>query len=262
MPSPFPGMDPYLEDPWLWADFHLTYIVTLRTEMNRQLPMGYVCLADRYVWVQEQENGKSSILGKPDLFVTGQREQSSTQKESATAIQAPVEVLLPSLTEKGSPYLKVIDRDNRRLVTVIELLSPANKAKGKDRDAIIWKRCEYLASGVNLVEMDFLEKGKHLLGGLPPESVTDYYIMVSKATERPHWHLAGGLRSPLPTVNVPLNPDTPDIPLSLQACMNQAYDDAGYAREIDYRQPPNPPLSESDQTWSKTLLAEKRSIKE
>ena len=74
MPSPFPGMDPYLEDPWLWPDFHLTFVVGLRAELNRRLPTGYVARADRYVWVQEPETEERKRLGKPDVFITGEGE--------------------------------------------------------------------------------------------------------------------------------------------------------------------------------------------
>jgi hypothetical protein len=107
MPSPFPGMDPYLEDPWLWPDFHLTFVVGLRAELNRRLPTGYVALADRYVWVQEPETEERKRLGKPDVFLTGEGEAKGAP--ASAAIVAPVEIVLPSLTEKGSPYLKIMD---------------------------------------------------------------------------------------------------------------------------------------------------------
>src|SRR5579871_529379 len=138
MPSPFPGMDPYLEDPWLWPDFHLTFVVGIRAELNQRLPAGYVALADRYVWVQEPETEERKRLGKPDVFLTGEGQAQTAA--SAAAIADPVEIILPSLTEKGSPYLKIVDRANRRLVTVIELLSPENKTTGKDRDAYLIKQ--------------------------------------------------------------------------------------------------------------------------
>jgi hypothetical protein len=254
MPSPFPGMDPYLEDPWLWPDFHLTLVVGIRAELTRHLPAGYVALADRYVWVQEPETGERTRLGKPDVFLTG--EPQHKESPTATAVVAPVEIILPSLTEKGSPYVKIVDRANRRLVTVIELLSPANKAPGKDRDAFLLKRCEYLATGVNLVEMDLLRKGERLPWGIPAAPTTDYYVMVSRAADRPKaqaWPFS--VRDPLPPIPIPLNTGDADVMLPLGACLNQAYDSAGYARELDYTQPPNPPLDEPDATWARDLLA-------
>lgn len=256
MPSPFPGMDPYLEDPWLWPDFHLTFVVELRAELNRRLPSGYVALADRYVWVQEPETEERKRLGKPDVFLTG--ESNTKVIPAATALVAPVEIVLPSLMEKGSPYLKIMDRKNRRLVTVIELLSPANKTPGKDRDAYLIKQSEYLATDVNLVELDLLRKGERLPWVTASIPASAYYLMVSRATERPRGQLwPFSVRDPLPPLAVPLREG--DLPLELGACMNRVYDSAGYARELDYTQPPNPPLDEPDAAWARELLAARSS---
>jgi hypothetical protein len=258
MPSPFPGMDPYLEDPWLWPDFHLTFVVGLRAELNRRMPKGYVALADRYVWVQEREAEERKRLGKPDVFLTGEGEAKGAA--ASTTIVAPVEIILPSITEKGSPYLKIMDRNHRRLVTVIELLSPANKTPGKDRDAYLMKQCEYLAADVNLVEIDLLRKGERLPWLTDSVKSSAYHVMVSRAAERPRgqaWPFS--LRDPLPTIAVPLTVRDGDLAVDLGSCMNQCYDSAGYDRELDYTQPPNPPLDEPDAAWARRLLANRTS---
>lgn len=254
MPSPFPGMDPYLEEPWIWLDFHLTFTVNMRTELTKRVPPRYVALADRYVWVQEPEDEAQTQRRRPDVFVVEKR--TPPEGTAAATITAPVEIVLPSLSEKGSPYLKIIDRFSRRLVTVIEMLSPANKAPGQDRDTYLLKRCEYLAAGVNLVEIDLLRKGNRPPWGAPPPPRKDYYVMVSRAWERPRagaWPFT--VRDPLPTIPVPLNPGDVEVELPLGACFTQTYDNAGYERELDYGQPPNPPLEEPDATWARELLA-------
>lgn len=258
MPSPFPGMDPYLEDPWIWPDFHLTLAVELRTELNRRLPSGYVALVDRYVWVQEPETEEVKRLGKPDVFLTG--EGKSKAPPAAAAIIAPVEITLPSQTDKGIPYVKLVDRAHRRLVTVIELLSPSNKTPGKDREAYLMKQREYLASDVSVVEMDLLRKGERLPWIAPSVAGADYYIMVSRAAKRPLalvWPFR--VRESLPTIAIPLTEQDGDVALELGACMNRVYDSAGYARELEYAQPPNPPLDEPDATWARQLLANRTS---
>jgi hypothetical protein len=171
-----------------------------------------------------------------------------------------VEIVLPSLTEKGIPYLKIVDRANRRLVTVLELLSPANKAPGKDRDAYLMKQCEYLATDVNVVEMDLLRKGDRLPWVAPSVAASAYCIMVSRASERPRAHVwPFSVRDPLPAIAVPLTARDGDIALELGACMTQVYDAAGYERELDYTQPPNPPLDEPDAAWARQLLANRTS---
>ncbi len=252
MPSPFPGMDPYLEDPWIWPDFHLTFAVGLRTELNRRLPTGYVALVDRYVWAWEPETEERKRLGKLDVFFTGEGE---SRAPAAAAVAAPVEIVLPSVTEKGTPYVKIVDRAYRRLVTVIELLSPANKTPGKDRDAYLMKQREYLATDVNVVEMDLLRKGERWSWMAPSVVASAYYVMVSRAAERPRGHAwPFSVRDSLPTIAVPLTVRDGDVALELRLWMNQVYDSAGYDRELDYTQPPNPPLDESDAVWARELL--------
>jgi hypothetical protein len=258
MPSPFPGMDPYLEDPWIWPDFHLTYAVALRTELNRRLPPGYVALVDRYVWVQEPETEERKRLGNPDVFLTG--ESTSKGPPAAAVAAAPVEITLPSPIDKGIPYVRITDRAHRRLVTIIELLSPANKTPGRDQDAYLMKQREYLASDVNVVEMDLLRRGERLPWIAPSVAAADYYVMVSRAEERPRafvWPFS--VREPLPPIAIPLTVQDGEVALELGSCMNQVYDSAGYARELDYAQPPKPPLDEPDATWARELLANRTS---
>jgi hypothetical protein len=247
-------MDPYLEDPWLWPDLHLTLMVCIRAALTRTLPRGYSALVDRYVWVQEPETEGRTRLGKPDVFLT--EESLSREGSAAAALAAPVEVVLPLVTEKGSPYLKIVDQRSRRLVTVLELLSPANKTAGKDRDAFLLKYYEYLGTRLNLVEIDLLRKGERVPWGMPPGPSADYYVMVSRAEDRPRAHVwPFSVRNPLPVIPVPLNPADGDIGLALRDCLDVAYDSASYDRELDYTQPPNPPLDGPDATWARQLLA-------
>ncbi|HZZ79271.1 MAG TPA: DUF4058 family protein [Gemmataceae bacterium] len=42
MPSPFPGMDPFLEEPAIWPTIHPGLISFLWMELNHHLPAGYV----------------------------------------------------------------------------------------------------------------------------------------------------------------------------------------------------------------------------
>jgi Protein of unknown function (DUF4058) len=38
MPSPFPGMDPFLENPGIFSDFHDSFITYLRENLQANLP--------------------------------------------------------------------------------------------------------------------------------------------------------------------------------------------------------------------------------
>src|SRR5262245_52423478 len=151
MMSPFPGMDPYLEDPGIWEDFHLTLIVALRGQLNRTLPPGYTASADRHVWIEDPESDERQWRD-PDVFVSREKgKKRRVRGNGRTAVAAPQVITVPVGDRKGTPYLKVIDDQERRVVTVFELLSPTNKKSGPQRNAYLEKREEYLTSGVNLV---------------------------------------------------------------------------------------------------------------
>jgi len=225
MLSPFPGMDPYLEDPAIWSDFHGTTLMGLRAELNERLPAPYLARWDRYVWVDEADVEPVRPLGKPDVFMVDQLSRSSEVEQAALGIAAPAMATVPEVEPRGKPYIKIIDRRGRRVVTVIEFLSPANKSSGKDREAYLAKRQEYFRTGTNLVEMDFLRAGLRppVQEKLPPAS---YYLLVSRAVDFPRvgiWPL--GIRDRLPTIPVPLNPDDPPVMLDLRPCMDRAYDE-------------------------------------
>jgi hypothetical protein len=242
MPSPFPGMDPYLEEPSLWPDVHTSLLVEVRTALNAILPERYGAFIDCYVWLHE-----------PDAYIVACE---PTAGEATVAIPAPAVVTLPAMQRQGQRYLRIIDRRNRRVVTVLELLSPSNKEAGLDRENYLTKRNEYLAAGTNLVEIDLLRWGQRLPLGEPNPAPADYYVLVSRAAEFPRagiWPFS--VRDPLPPILVPLNPEDQPVTLDLKACLDLVYDKARYDLELDYSVPPVPPLREPDAAWARQLLA-------
>jgi hypothetical protein len=255
MPSPFPGMDPYLEEPSLWPDCHLGIIAGMRAVLNAHLPERYAAYADRYVWLHEPDADTRVRMGKPDIYVADRGGEATGSNGGATLV-APTVVTLPVVRRQGNRFIKIIDRQSRRVVTVIELLSPANKNPGEDREAYVAKRNEYLATGTNLVEVDLLRTGERLPLGEPAPPPADYYILVCRANEFPKagvWPLS--VRDPLPAIPVPLNPQDQPVLLPLKPCLDRAYDEAPYSREVNYAEPPDPPLPEPDATWARELLA-------
>jgi hypothetical protein len=220
MPFPFPGMDPYLEEPAIWPDYHTTFLLHLRAEISLRLPSRYVARLDRYVWI-------------------------------------PATGKMPSVRKRGHRYLKIIDAMGKHVITVIEVLSPSNKTPGEDRDAYLAKRSEYLAGGANFVELNLLRGGKQSPMGKPPPPKSDYVaIVVSQATEFPNagiWPF--GLRDRLPAIPIPLGADEKPIEVDLQACHDLAWRDGQYDKDIDHAaEHPDPPLSRADSLWLRKLL--------
>jgi hypothetical protein len=257
MRSPFPGMDPYLEEPNLWPDVHLTLIIAMRGALNAALPKGYVAAADKYVWIHEPDADERTRVVKPDAFIVQNRQRADIG--APAAVSAPQTVILPAIRREGNKYLKIMDAKSRRLITVVELLSPSNKQHGPDRDDYLTKRMDYLTAGVNLVEIDLHRAGLRLPLAEPQPGGFDYYALVCRPAQMPSaeiWPFT--VRDPFPVIPIPLGPQEPDVPLDLRPCLDLAYDQGKYGEEVDYTQPPVPPLSEADQEWAAASVASRQ----
>jgi hypothetical protein len=253
-------MDPYLEEPGLWPDVHHELMSVMREFMMRRLrPKYHVRVEERVYISDENDPGRDVII--PDLRIAdaGHDEPRDwTAEEMAAGYVAVAEpVVLTTLIddEIHESFLEVIDRQERAVVTVIEILSPTNKVSGsRGRASYLEKRQEVMASPSHLVEIDLLRTGVaiHTRELLPP---ADYYVHVSRKAKRPKgvvWPIL--LTQRLPVISIPLRPEDPDVPLDLQEVLNTAYDRAAYDMAIDYRREPVPPLDETQQRWARTLL--------
>ena len=258
MPSPFPGMDPYLERPEFWKECHTALIYLIHAQLNARLPEGYMASTDIHVWLQEADAESRRVRREPDVIVS-----ESTGGGSAVALQskaqaAPTEVTLPVVERKGSRFVTIVDKSNNRVVTAIEILSPANKTSGPDRDAYLAKRDDYFLAKVNLVEIDLLRSGLRPPISEQDQPPFDYYIMVCRNSRFPKagfWRI--GIREALPSIPVPLKPEDADCPLDLRACLDRGYEVGRWARKANYNMPSDPPLSEPDATWARELLAQR-----
>ncbi len=253
MPSPFPGMDPYLEDSFMWADFHFGMNAAIREYLNRHLPPEFVAVADRYVWIHEPDADERLQRVKADIHVAERRSKNGGNR--ASTLVAPVRTILPAVAREGNRYIRIMDRHQRRVISVIELLSPSNKIPGPDREAYLLKRNEYLASKTNVVEIDFLRDGERMPLGEPTPEIRDYCALVMRASDFPAvgiWPFS--VRDQFPEIPVPLRDTDDDVVLSLKKCFDHAFEAGRCASEIDYAVPPVPPLSPQDVEWSRSLL--------
>jgi hypothetical protein len=259
MPSPFPGMDPFVENQE-WEDFHTRFNTQLADTLAPGVEPRYIVRVERRVYVEHPGDDTEEFdrFRIADVAVRSAAEEGgslSTAGGTATAI-APIECELPLPQERRETYLVVRERETMQVVTVIETLSPANKRAGGDgRREYLAKREKVLQSNSHLVELDLLRGGERLplLTPLPPG---DYYAIVSRAGRRPRAQLyAWTLRQPLPSVPIPLKRGDPDVPLDLQTAFTTVYDRARYRLSIDYNAPLSLPLNEGDFHWAKNLTS-------
>lgn len=252
MPSPFPGMNPYLEQDDVWHDFHEAFLPQLRDQIAGNVAPHYIVKIDEHVYIHEPPAVDRTFLGRADVFVATRRPLEGHHAATAMA-KAPTQITLPSVDIERLSYLEIRDRRDKRVVTVIELLSPSNKYSGADREQYLSKRGQLLASGTHLVEIDLLRGGPRMpFAGKFPECA--YYAMVSRIAERPEadiWPIR--LRDPLPTLPIPLRAPDPDVRIDLQAVLHRVYDAARYVNYI-YEGAPYPALSATDADWARLVV--------
>jgi hypothetical protein len=261
MPSPFPGMDPYLEGE-MWQEFHDRLANQLSTQLMPLLSPKYVALlAKRYVVsnpalsVMDLDEPREQVF-YPDLHVVETTTPASpTPAGSGATVAAPTTEMV-SLPVEEVPLLSLEIRDvaERRLVTIVEILSPVNKY-GEGFGEYVQRRSGLLNTKTHLLEIDLLRRGARLplQGAFPPAA---YYVFLSRWQRRPVTQVwAVALRERLPVVPLPLLPPDPDVPLDLQAAVDACFDLVGYERLLNYNaSPPPPELSPEDATWVDTTL--------
>jgi hypothetical protein len=247
-------MDPYLEAHW--RDVHAGLVIYARDALQGVLPGPLRARVEERVLLETPQGlGDHPLF--PDVRVveyTSKRGQTARlQAGAALAEPLVVEVEPEVITET---FLEIIDPGSgNRVVTVIEFLSPSNKSPGPNRDQYLRKQREVCSSDANLVEIDLNRFGTHtlafFLGHIKPQIRTAYMACVRRAARpgkaevypMPLWQR-------LPVVKVPLRPDDADVPLDLQALVEQCFRNGAYEGTLDYRIDPDPPLLGADEEWA------------
>lgn len=247
-------MDPYLEMQPFWSDFAPAFLTALRNNLVARLLPRYDVRIEEYLMLTEDDYNLHRV--RPDVAVSTTQAWQPTGSGGVAVIEPVVsELEYPSYEPRLQRRLKIIHLPTERVVTVLELLSPANKVPGEGGlDAYLEKRAELLACQCNLVELDLLRGGQRLpmSGPLPPG---DYYAFIGRMGKTPRCHVAGWpLRSPLPTINIPLLAPDPDLSLDLQSVFLAAYEPALYHRRLRYNQPLDPALHSTDESWIRESL--------
>ena len=281
MPSPFPGMDPYLENRSIWPDFHQRFGTELSSVLNQVLPAPYYARVEMRPEVGIVEQGQGwDPMGNiiPDVLIVRHPRPTPREPSGGVAVITDSRAEITDGLEvewlRGLPYhhyfVEIRDANQgHKLITLIEILSPSNKQPGPDRQAYVAKQKAVLKSDANLIEIDLLRKGERayphpemegFLNGLTPRP--HYFVSVNRAWKR-HEETIGFLLFPvrvqkrLPCIPVPLRQELPEPPLDLQYVFNRAYDGGPYRRgAVDYTRPPEPPLGKAEGEWAVALLLE------
>ena len=271
MPNPFPGMNPYLEEPRHWPNVHHRLITYICDALQGTLPKGYTAVIGERIYLEEI--GREAI---PDVTILERRRPPEEEREAAPAMGAraavatKAEVALDEpLTfveferEHREPFVEIYGPDGK-VVTVIEVLSPANKtAESVGRRLYLDKQAEIKRSDTNLVEIDLLGYGEHTVS-LPEAWMREeapphrYRVCVSRAGRRRVYLLwPRRLEERLPRFGVPLKEGEKEIALDLQALLDLCYDRGGFDRIVNYAEDPDVPLTDKERRWLRRLLRQK-----
>ncbi|WP_293341510.1 DUF4058 family protein [Microcoleus sp. CAWBG58] len=257
MPNPFPGMNPYLENSDFWPEVHHLLIGMIQESLVPQLVPKYRVAIEKRIY--EIKGEQSLLVGIPDVSIQHNpipRNSSTSNVAVATRTTEPLKIRLAMSEEVREGYLEVIDMATKEVVTVIEVLSPANKRPGKGREMYEEKRDKIFGSRTNFVEIDLL-RGWEPLPVLDNDIAAHYRILVSRSDRRPAADLyLFNLPDAIPGFPLPLRAGDLEPMVDLQALLNTVYDRAAYDFTLDYTAQLVPALSESDAVWADSLLYE------
>jgi len=260
MPSPFPGMDPYLEG-YLWPDVHHALASEIRRRLAPLVRPRYAVRID--VATYHDDNPESEIgIMYPDVEIWRRR----STPQALEAIPAPVgaaEQALPITQPITVPLLdyevriatvEVYDASRNQLITSIEIISPYNKRE-PGLSTYREKQRRLREAGVHLLEIDLLRRGQRPVrtgAAVTDSEIFEAHYLITLIRSGAHqleaWPV--NVQEQLPVVATPLRPPDGDAPLDLAAVLTTIYDDAGYDLSIDYAQnPPPPEFDAATQAW-------------
>lgn len=258
MLSPFPGMNPYLEDPRTWSGFHAIFFSRIVDQIYKPLRPKYAVRFEERVYVSHEDDPGREVI--PDIRVVMRRTARGRRTSDTTGmavIDRPARVERVEEEEVHEKYLKVIDLLDRSVVTVIELLSPSNKIRGSEgRASFMQKRREVLGSPANWMEIDLLRDGQRTTV-LREVALTEYLVYLSCATTpRTEFAWPISLYDALPVIALPLRGNDADIPIDLQQALDETIERGSYDDDFEYSEPPPVPLNPEQHTWARRQIDE------
>jgi hypothetical protein len=256
--SPFPGMDPYLEQ--VWRDVHQKLCVYACDDIQSQLGAGMHARVDERLVIELPADAMRSIY--PDVRVVAKRSGNFDPQPAGGVMLAdpiPIETTNEPV-EEG--FIQIIDtRSGGRVITVIEFLSPTNKFAGPAREQYIQKQGELRNAGVSLVEINLLRCGQWVaqvpIHKVPTRHLAPYYAVVHRSWGGSRYeYYPMPMRHRLSAIGIPVRLSDPLIALDLQSLIDRVYRNGAYGTDLDYTTPPVPELESEDATWAGTLLRE------
>ncbi len=255
MPSPFPGMDPFLEL-YTWGDFHFSLIYQMKRQLIPQLGPQYTLLVEERAYLEHTDKDQNEHVA--DILIEETPPQpTSPVTSNLVATLEPETHIVPMPSEMHEHFLVIYEGGGNDVVTVIELLSPTNKRRGSDGCKEYQLKREGLRrSYVNLVEIDLLRGGERPPLNPPLRTSSDYAVSVHRQRKRPaadvyQW----SMRRALPIIPVPLVSGDPDIKLDLQQAFVDVWNESNYSKRVQNDQKLKPSTRREDEAWLSEIIS-------
>ncbi|HQU45477.1 MAG TPA: DUF4058 family protein [Pirellulales bacterium] len=260
MNSPFPGMDPYLEQHWL--DVHQRLVIYGCDQIQTSLPHDLLARVEERLVVEPDDSPARGI--RADVRVVEQKAPPAVPQAAGVAVAEDVEA--PALIDLSDEpitegFIKIVDATAEKVVTVIEILSMSNKLPGEGQRLYRQKQQELNEGGVSLVEIDLLRAGEHVLN-VPSRRIPRAYRTPYRVCVRRGWRprrvelYRAPLEKRLPKIQIPLRETDKDVTLDLQSLIELCYRNGRYDR-TDYTVDPDPPFDPPTAAWANELLKAK-----
>ena len=235
-------MNPYLEGD-LWSSIHSEMNTWMVDQISEQLPAPYVALSERDVVLETILDEPNDVSYKPDIRVDKQAVDIIQSRRAArTSNSVTPTATLPVMKEQEHeiPFIKILRPKDRGLITVIELISPANK-RSDGRTQFLKKRNDLRRQGVHFLEIDLIRRGSRTLSQ-PDLPKSDYLAALHRAEEGSVDVWAFSVKEPIPVLPVPLAVGDADVELYLQPILDRMYKRRRLWMLVDYQKAPPPPV--------------------
>ncbi|GAB4455583.1 MAG: DUF4058 family protein [Armatimonadaceae bacterium] len=268
MANPFPGMNPFLERPEHWRNFHQAYIATLYRQLNRKLPPGFGAFMEERLYVVWDRQDlipdiTVSASGKPADELSGSVATLPRTTPIPFVGDAPLVVSVDTVRYRES-FIEIRSaRPGRDVIATLELLSPTNKKP----DSVGWeeykrKQRSLLRSDIHLIEIDLLRGGAHTVA--VPEAVLreqvadwDYLVCLHRGLDNGRFFVwAFTLHDTLPQISVPLLDDQQPILLDLQTALVECWSEGPFDGWLDYGMDLIPSVSPEEMSWIRERIAD------
>src|SRR3954452_1208810 len=118
--SPFPGMDPYLEEPTRWPGIHTRLIALIADTLAPQLAPAFIVAIEERVYIATPDDLISYPAIRPDVLLVSGRGHARPDT-SSSLITPPLLIEPLDVEEVRERFVEIRDTQTREVIAIIEV---------------------------------------------------------------------------------------------------------------------------------------------